>query len=136
MITAKQTALWVPGWYELDQTLALDERQKLWFFQSPPEEIFNGGTTPDFVFFNQLDSTTNCQVRFAKVVEMVHPQLGPLARIDTDGCDYLFFPVDGEEIVVNAEEDPGKTYDEKLKVEHWTVNVTLEEVSEPIVDAF
>ena len=134
MINSKQTALWVPGWYELDQTLVLSERQKLWFFQTPPAELETHGPTPDFVFFNQLDSTTNCQVRFARVVKMVHPQMGALQRIDTDGCDYLFFPVDGEEIVVNAEEEPGQIYDSDLTVDQWVVQVTLEEVSEPIVD--
>ena len=101
-----QTASWIPGWYELDQTLSLGERQKVWFFQTPPDEVAVDGPTPDFIFFNQLDSTTNCQVRFAKVVEMVHPTLGALTKIDTDGCDYIFFPVDGEEVVVNAEENP------------------------------
>ncbi len=130
-----QTATWIPGWYELDQTLALGERQKVWFFQTPPDEVAVDGPTPDFIFFNQLDSTTNCQVRFAKVVEMLHPILGPLAKIDTDGCDYIFFPVDGEEVVVNAEEDPGNTYDENLNIDQWTVFVKLEDVSEPVVDA-
>jgi len=60
MISSKQTALWVPGWYELDQTLVLGEKQKLWFFQTPPEDIATVDQTPDFIFFNQLDSTTNC----------------------------------------------------------------------------
>ena len=134
---AYQTATWNPGWYELDQTLLLGERQKLWFFQDPPPsetEAVESQSTPDFVFFNQLDSTTNCQVRFAKVVEMVHPTLGPLSKIDTDGCDYIFFPVDGEEVVVNAEEDPGNTYDEKLDIDQWMVFVKLEDVSQPVVD--
>jgi len=129
-----QTATWIPGWYELDQTLSLGERQKVWFFQTPPDEVAVDGPTPDFIFFNQLDSTTNCQVRFAKVVEMVHPELGPLTKIDTDGCDYIFFPVDGEEVVVNAEEDPGSAYDENLNIDQWTVFVKLEDVSEPVVD--
>lgn len=150
MITSTQTALWVPGWYELDQTLVLGQRQKLWFFITPPKDAFYNDVsindpsssdasenrpTPDFVFFNQLDSTTNCQIRFATVVEMLHPQIGPLQRIDTDGCDYLFFPVDGEEIVVNAEEEPGQVYDDRLTIDQWVVNVTLEEVSDPVVDA-
>lgn len=135
MITSTQTALWVPGWYELDQTLVLGQRQKLWFFITPPHDLSLDGPSPDYVFFNQLDSTTNCQIRFARVTEMVHPKIGPLQRIDTDGCDYLFFPVDGQEIVVNAEEEPGQTYDDNLNVDQWIVNVTLAEVSEPVVDA-
>ena len=138
-MSSKKTATWIPGWYELDQTLSVGERQKLWFFHTPPEELDadsagTNGETPDFVFFNQLDSTTNCQVRFAKVVEMVHPVLGPLSKIDTDGCDYIFVPVDGEQVVVNAEENPGNVYDEQVKIDQWSVFVKLEDVSEPVVD--
>ena len=136
---SNQTATWIPGWYELDQTLCVGERQKLWFFHTPPEDLVadsgaSDAQTPDFVFFNQLDSTTNCQVRFAKVVEMIHPVLGPLSKIDTDGCDYIFFPVDGEEVVVNAEEEPGNVYDDKINIDQWNVFVKLEDVSEPVVD--
>ena len=88
----------------------------------------------DLVFYNQLDSTKNCTVRYAKIVEMYHPQIGPLHRVDTDGLDYIFFPVDGEEIVVNAEEEPGSTYDGQVVVDDWSVFVKLADVSEPVAD--
>jgi hypothetical protein len=130
----RQTALWTPGWYELDQTLVLGERQKYWFFQRPPEQCLESSASIDLVFFNQLDSAQNCNVRYAKIIEMNHPQLGELLRIDTDGLDYIFFPVNGEEIVVNAEEEPGVSYDGNVAVEDWSVLVTLAEVSEPVVD--
>lgn len=129
------TALWMPGWYELDQTLVVGERQKFWFFQSPPPECQQLGEHVDFVFFNQLDSTRNCVVRYARILEMHHPQLGPLLRVDTDGLDYIFFPVDGEELVVNAEETPGSVYDSNLSVENWSVFVTLTDVSNPVAEA-
>lgn len=125
-------AIWTPGWYELDQTLVLGERQKYWFFQDPPEECRNRGSDLDLVFYNQLDSTRNCVVRYAKIMEMSHPQLGPLLRVDTDGLDYIFFPVDGEEVVVNAEEEPGVTYNGDQEIEDWSVFVTLAEVSQPM----
>ncbi|MFK7768123.1 MAG: hypothetical protein AB8B55_12945 [Mariniblastus sp.] len=127
-------AIWTPGWYELDQTLSIGERQKFWFFQTPPDECVAADSEVDLVFYNQLDSSKNCAVRYARIVEMYHPQLGSLLRVDTDGLDYIFFPVDGEEIVVNAEEDPGTTCDGGVMVEDWTVFVTLSEVSEPVVD--
>lgn len=129
-----QTALWTPGWYELDQTLVLGERQKFWFFQDPPQECLTGQDHVDFVFYNQLDSSTNCTVRFAKILEIKHPQLGSLTRIDADGLDYIFFPVDGEEVVVNAEEEPGKLYDDGPAVSDWSVLVTLDEVSAPVTE--
>ncbi len=128
-----QTALWTPGWYELDQTLVLGERQKYWFFQEPPAECLAKPAEVDLVFFNQLDSAQNCNVRYAKIVEMTHPLLGSLLRVDTDGLDYIFYPADGEEIVVNAEEEPGVVYDGDLVVSDWAIIVTLDEVSEPMI---
>ncbi len=130
-----QNAIWTPGWYELDQTLVLGERQKYWFFQDPPEEcktIVGDGAKVDLVFFNQLDSPSNRLVRYAKVVEMRHPVLGELLRVDADGLDYIFFPVDGDEVVVNAEEEPGVTYDTSNEISEWSVIVKLTEVSEPM----
>lgn len=131
---SQMTALWTPGWYELDQTLVLGERQKFWFFQTPPEECLKITADLDLVFYNQLDSSKNCNVRYAKIVEMTHPQLGELLRVDTDGLDYIFFPVGGEEIVVNAEEEPGTTYDEGPEVSDWSVLVKLTEISEPVTN--
>jgi hypothetical protein len=84
------------------------------------------------VFYNQLDSAKNCNVRYAKIEGIHHPQLGQLMRVDTDGLDYIFFPVEGEEIVVNAEEDPGSTYDSGVQVDDWSVLVSLSDVSEPV----
>jgi len=125
-------ALWTPGWYELDQTLVIGERQKFWFFQTPPEECKSVGQNVDLVFYNQLDSTKNCNVRYATIVEMRHPQLGQLVRVDTDGLDYIFFPFEGEEVVVNAEEEPGTTYEGGVQVDDWSVLVVLTDVSEPV----
>lgn len=129
-----QTALWTPGWYELDQTLAKGDRRKYWFFQTPPDGCLKSSTDIELVFFNQLDSAQNCNVRYATVVEIRHPQLGELIRVDTDGLDYIFFPLDGEEIVVNAEEEPGVAQGSCINVDDWSVLVTLADVSEPVVD--
>ncbi len=130
-----RSTVWTPGWYELDQSLVLGERQKYWFFQTPPDEIIPTDEPVDFVFYNQLDSNKNCVVRYAKILEMSHPQLGPLLRIDTDGLDYIFFPVEGDEVVVNAEEEPGMTYDGGPEVKDWSVRVKLGEVSETMEEA-
>ncbi len=127
-------AIWTPGWYELDQSLVLGERQKYWFFQHPPEDCQSKAEQVDLVFYNQLDSTKNCVVRYAKILEMNHPQLGPLLRVDTDGLDYIFYPASGEEVVVNAEEEPGTTYDDSLDIRDWSIQVKLGEISEPMED--
>lgn len=128
-----RTALWVPGWYELDQPLCVGENGRLWFYQKPPRDLPDVESY-DFVFFNQLSASANCQVRTAEVLSIEHPVLGNLARIDTDGLDYVFHPVDGVPIVVNAEEDPGCS-NENAEILDWSVSVRLGDVSEPVVDA-
>lgn len=132
------SAVWIPAWYELDQTLQVGERKKFWFFQHPPEphQVTVAIQPAELVFFNQLDSSQNCCVRYARIVEMIHPQIGPLLKIDTDGLDYIFYPALGEEIVVNAEEAPGTTYGDSSggEITDWTVFVKLAEVSEPTAE--
>ncbi len=136
MTTTEQTtkrALWIPGWYELDQPLFVADSQRLWFYQQPPAEVACAENI-DFVFFNQLSAAANCQVRIGNVLSIRHPELGELTGIETDGLDYTFRPVDRDPILVNAEEDPGRPYDSSCEIEDWTVEVILSEVSEPIVD--
>ena len=125
-------AIWNPSWYELDQSLAMGIKKKFWFFQEKPADAQTSDA--DLVFFNQLDSEINSVVRFAEIVEIYHPILGTLARVDTDGLDYIFVPIEGSEIYVNAEEEPGKTYDSDVEVDDWSLVVTLQNVSEPICD--
>lgn len=130
-----QNAIWTPGWYELDQSLVVGDREKFWFFQTPPHSILlpdDESQLGELVFFNQLDSDRNCVVRYARIEEIYHPQLGALVQIDTDGLDYIFFSADGREYVVNAEEDPGIAYDSDVDVKDWSVAVKLSDVSEPM----
>ena len=122
----QQAAIWTPGWYELDQALALGQRQKFWFFQTVPDSM--GGLKDDghsLVFFNKTDTSENCEARFARIDEMHHSQLGAIQRIDTDGLDYIFFPIEGEEVIVNAEEEPGQAYDLGESISDWSIHVKL-----------
>jgi len=131
--TSLKKAIWTPSWYEMDQTIAVGVKNKFWFFQETPEIDFNDEAY-DLVFFNQLDSNSNSVVRFANIAEIFHESLGPMVRIDADGLDYIFTPVNGNDILVNAEEEPGKTYEDGVEIDEWSVMVTLVEVSEPMGD--
>ncbi len=135
-IKVTHKALWTPGWYELDQSLKVGMYQRFWFFSNPPAEETPGEV--DFVFFNQMSSLANSQVRYARVLDMEHSEFGPLNRVDTDGLDYIFYPMDGNEFVVNADEEPGSIYDDEdrgSKIDDWSVVVTLSDVSSPLVEA-
>lgn len=90
----------------------------------------------DLQFFNRtITDQVHPLVRFARVLEIVHPKLGPLESVDTTGLDYIFKPVDGEGIFVNAEESPGEAYDLDQPIKDWSLIVTLDDVSEPEPEA-
>ncbi len=135
-VTDQQTrlALWTPSWYELDQSLETGVTSRFWFFQSAPCD-YPEVERYNFVFFNQLSSASNVQVREARVVQMKHAKLGPIQKIDAGGLDYIFFPVEGKEVIVNAEEDPGTVYDAPLIITDWSIQVELADVSEPICNS-
>lgn len=124
------TAIWKPSWFEMDQSVLIGTSSKFWFYQESPS-IGSLGEY-DLVFFNQLESAADSELRFATVREIYHAQLGALQRVDTDGLDYIFTPIGKEDILVNAEEEPGKAYEHDI--EDWTLRVLLENVSKPMSD--
>ena len=126
-------ALWVPGWYELDQSIAVGQRDRFWFFVEPPLEVQDASTV-DFVFFNQLIAADNCQIRIGTILQIEHPALGTLQRVLAEGLDYSFVRADGDEILVNAEEEPGACLDPRWSISDWSVRVNLSDVSEPLDD--
>jgi len=130
---SNKLALWLPGWYELDQPLNRKQRTRMWFYQVPPSDIPNVEAF-DFVFFNQLSNPDNCQVREATIGSIEHEQLGTLRQVDTQGLDYLFFTDAGETLVVNAEEKPGDAQQANLNITNWCLKVTLEDVSGPLTE--
>ncbi len=129
----RYNALWIPGWYEMDQPLQLHQTSTLWFYQNPPSDLPNVEDY-DFVFFNQLSAATNCQVRKAVIKSITHPALGSIRQIDTQGLDYVFFTTVGDAVVVNAEESPGCVKNGAWDIQDWSMTVTLAEVSEPLVN--
>ena len=128
-----KTAIWIPAWHELDQSLMVGLRQKYFFFDQLPADFATSNC--DLIFFNGLSPGSNCDIRFAKVTSIVHPALGEILRVDSMGLDYILYPADGEEVVLDAEENPGTVLSglDDL-IEDWTLQVLLEEVSEPIAD--
>lgn len=149
-------ALWRPGWYKLDQPIGVGQFSRFAFFapehsslgtgragradEAKPAQAdlnmeFTGGPL-DLQFFNRTISETHQPLfRFARVLEIIHPTLGPLERVDTSGLDYVFKPVGGDEIFVNAEEEPGVAYDFDQPIADWSLLVTLDDVSEPQAEA-
>lgn len=131
--SATHKAIWIPSWYELDQPLRVNEVGRFVFFQSTPDWIT--GVPPelatdfDFVFFNQLVGDTPWEAHTARVVAIDHPTLGSISSVDTYGLDYVFQGENGQQWVVNAEEDPGVCADADGEVDNWGLRVWLADVS-------
>lgn len=128
------TAIWYPAWHALDQTLVLGLRQRYFFFDALPSRIasLEPSEQPDYVFYNGVDAEEDSQIRFAEVVLIEHPDIGEILRVDTFGLDYILFPANGEEIIIDGEEDPGTVISGWDPIGDWTMRVMLERISDRI----
>jgi hypothetical protein len=130
-------ALWKPNWFKLDQSIRTGQFGQFAFFENSKDVLVAEGELYDFTFFNQLKSgSERPEFRNARILEINHPSLGSIERIDTLGVDYVFYPTNGLELIVNAEEEPGVIYDCELQVEQWSLTVSVGDISEPMSHAF
>jgi hypothetical protein len=122
---ARETALWFPFWYELDQAIAVGSIAEFDFFHAAPVDIPAAGHP---VFFRgDWNEKAQYYSSRRKVVSIYHGQLGQLRRVDTDGLDYRFTTMGGEVWVVNAEEAPGRVEEGRIdQIQEWSLWVTLE----------
>ncbi len=58
-------------------------------------------------------------------MKITHPELGDVKGIITIGLDYSIYLSDGNVIIVNAEESPGKIYDSQYVVSEWGFDVQI-----------
>ncbi|MEZ6092664.1 MAG: hypothetical protein R3C03_00275 [Pirellulaceae bacterium] len=132
--TGKLTlALWKPGWHRLDQSVRPGDSGPFYFFSNSPGKSNANGQAFELQFYNELMSEQkNMQRLRAKVISITHPDLGPIQSINTDGLDYSIIAANGHEFIVNAEEEPGTTYDEPIAVTRWEFEVLLSDVSTPL----
>lgn len=61
----------------------------------------------------------DCEVK-AEILKITHPELGAIKGIITIGLDYSIYLSDGNVIIVNAEETPGKIYDSRYVISGWS----------------
>jgi hypothetical protein len=134
-------AEWRPGWYELDQSLELGATSKFAFFTPAPD------AEPDapLLFFNTLWSARDAVVAIGTVSRITHPTLGQIRKVDARGLDYTVVLIDGRELTVNAEEEPGRLYEKtdtgwslaSTQVDSWVLSVELTDLSalHPAIDA-
>lgn len=89
------------------------------------------------MFYNALHGRGRVVTAVGTIVSITHPKLGAVRKVDTKGLDYTFFLEDGRELVVNAEEDPGKLHEPidgdwqpaAFQPDDWTLTVQLAELA-------
>jgi hypothetical protein len=86
------------------------------------------------VFYNALWNPEEMVAASGMITEIRHPELGALRKVDTIGLDYTFVLANGTELEVNAEEEPGKLYEQEGKanpgVGDWRLVVEFRSLSD------
>ncbi len=126
---ASKRALWIPGWYGLDEGIAVGDSDWWWFYRSRPRWL--GSVPSSFadeceLFFHNGQPVERMRCS-ARVVDINHPRLGRVRAIDTSG-DYVFELGWGRVLAVNSEEAPGHCDDPSVDTTEWWVVVTLGDV--------
>jgi hypothetical protein len=127
---------WVPGWYELDPPLEVGLTDEFAFWRVVPDHL--RGAEP-LVLYNTLWRPADAVVATGTIAAMRHPELGAVRKVDTRGLDYTITLADGTELIVNAEEEPGKLYERDGEgwressrvVRDWRFVVRFERLSNP-----
>jgi hypothetical protein len=126
----------VPGWYELDPPLAVGVSDEFAFWRTVPDHLRG----PErLVLYNTLWHPEDAVVARGTITAIRHPELGAIREVNTRGLDYTITLADGTELLVNAEEDPGKLFERagdqwqesSMVVSDWRFLVEFESLSEP-----
>jgi hypothetical protein len=99
------TAEWIPGWYELGPMLEVRMTADFAFWRTPSVHIL--GPQP-LVLYNSLWHPEQALVAWGTVTAIRHADLGDIQSVNTRGLDYTITLADGRQLVVNAEEEPGR----------------------------
>jgi hypothetical protein len=129
-----ERAAWIPGWYELDQPLEVGDEGEYAFWRVVPAHLQG---RERLVFYNTLWNEKDAIWATGKIIRIYHQELGEVRKVDTEGLDYTIIMADGVELLVNAEEKPGKIYEgkpgawieSKRVVSEWRFEVQFESLS-------
>lgn len=98
-------------WYELDQCMVVGDVD---FFYLTNEQSFAKFITEPDVY----------EVK-AEIVSINHAQLGKIRGIITLGLDYTIYLWDGRVLSVDAEEQPGKVYNDGFDIKEWKFDIEM-----------
>lgn len=121
--------LWSPRWYGLDPSLAIGADVELQPPQVPVDKAPASLGTQPWEFVHRIETTPRPTRWMGTVIAIQHPQLGPIESVETGSLDYVLTLASGERVIVNAEENPGHTFDWPEAIHDWSLVVTISDVA-------
>lgn len=138
-MSTQLSAVWKPGWYNLDHSLAVGRRDAFAFPLPGP------GAEHELVFVNTVGTYSEWTYWVATVVAIEHARFGPVDEVDTRPFgQYTFRFTDGRWVTIEAEEGPGHVNaaspdfpvddcdKEWAHTGGWALQVTLADVEGPV----
>lgn len=105
---------WSPLWYGLDQAIVAGDID-YYYLSNDSAEFANG------------EVSAEDQEVYAKIVKIIHPEIGKVRGILTDELSYRVFLEDGDIIQIDAEENTGLVeYPANCGINEWNFEVELE----------
>jgi len=121
-------ALWIPAWYELDQSIVVGVTEEFVFHKTVANEALT--------FYSGAKGSD--AVKAAGTISAIkHNVLGDIESVDAQGLDYTLVLQDGRRLLVNAEENPGLIYEwvddswqpSDMVITDWTLAVQFASLS-------
>jgi len=113
-------AIWIPAWYELDQSIVLNDRDVFSFRMKRNQ----GDASEPLLFANAFGDQLLFEAE-ATVRRIKHSLFGELRAILAEGLDYSLITSEGSCIRIEAEESPGYVYsrNETLKDTNFYIDL-------------
>ncbi|WP_211654100.1 hypothetical protein [Planococcus alpniumensis] len=110
----KMHITWSPLWYGLDQAIVAGDID-YYYLSNDGAEFANG------------EASAEDKEIYAKIVNIIHPEIGKVRGILTDELSYRVFLEDGDIIRIDAEENTGLVeYSADCGISEWTFEVEIE----------
>jgi|GEM_PF-2800134 len=109
--------IWQAAWYELDQPIKLGLKDTFWLTDKNGVLKFHTGFSGD----------KGIEKIKGEVLRISHRTIGDINEIDTEGLTYRIILESGQEIIVEAEETPGKIENDfpPFDTDGWKFEVTI-----------
>jgi len=132
-------AVWDPGWYDGDQSIAIRLTDEFFFWEAVPTVADDPG---ELRFYSDLGRGQVIAGR-GTIARIWHPELGEIREIDTGADNYRVYLANGTVFDVDQEQNPGSVgdawafdVDGKAQprrapgVQRWRIDVEFEHLSD------